>query len=204
MLNLTVSTLALAAALAQGGDDAAEATPPHDPARYLGEIRPFGFNFCPKGWASAEGQILPIAQNTALFSLYGTTYGGDGRTTFGIPDLRGRMAMGTGTGYGVPTSLGQQQGQAMVTLTSANLAQHTHFFLASDSPPNTRSLAGSGFASFPSSSAAYATSGPLQLTMNPNMIRPVGAVNPRPFDIRQPQLAIRYCAALTGLFPSRN
>ena len=92
------------------------------PDPFIGEIIMTGYNFCPRGWAAADGQLLPIAQNTALFSLYGTTYGGDGRTTFGLPDLRGRTALHAGAGPGLsPIRLGQKGGVEETTPKKSNL-----------------------------------------------------------------------------------
>src|SRR5439155_16461480 len=94
---------------------------------FLGEIRIFPYNFAPRGWALCSGQILPIAQNTALFSLLGTTYGGNGQTTFGLPDLRGRTPVGVGQGPGLSSiDLGEVSGTESVTLTQQNLAAHAH------------------------------------------------------------------------------
>src|SRR5262247_1539362 len=94
---------------------------------FLGQIQPFGFNFAPTGWATCDGQILSIAQNTALFSLLGTTFGGNGQTTFGLPDLRGRVPIGQGQGPGLANyTLGQTGGQETVTLITSQMPQHTH------------------------------------------------------------------------------
>ena len=94
---------------------------------FIGEIRIFGFNFAPRGWALCDGQLLPISQNSALFSLLGTIYGGDGRTTFALPDLRGRAALHEGTGPGLsPRQLGQRSGSETNTLTVNQLPPHTH------------------------------------------------------------------------------
>jgi len=94
---------------------------------FLGEVRFFGYNFCPRGWASAEGQLMLISSNTALFSLYGTFYGGDGRTTFALPDLRGRVIVGKGRGPGLSSNrIGQIGGTEAVTLTQAQMPSHTH------------------------------------------------------------------------------
>jgi microcystin-dependent protein len=98
---------------------------------FIGQIMLVGFNYCPRGWAEANGALLPIAQNTALFSLLGTTYSGDGRTTFGLPDLRGRVPIGDGTGAGLsPYQLGQKGGVESVTLTSSQLPPHAHSITA--------------------------------------------------------------------------
>jgi len=95
--------------------------------QFLGQIQAFGFNFAPRGWAKCEGQLLPISSNDALFSLLGTTYGGDGRTTFGLPDLRSRSIVGVGQGPGLSSiRQGQMRGTEHVTLTGSNLPSHSH------------------------------------------------------------------------------
>src|SRR6056297_1754420 len=95
--------------------------------QFLGQIMMVGYNFCPRGWANADGQLLPISSNSALFSLYGTTFGGDGRTTFALPDLRGRVPIHPGQGIGLPNyTLGQRGGQASITLGIDNLPPHEH------------------------------------------------------------------------------
>ena len=105
---------------------------------FIGQIMPVGFGFPPRGWALCEGQLLSISQNTALFSLLGTTYGGDGRTTFGLPDLRGRSMVSPGTGPGLPQiRWGEKGGAASHTLTAAQMPAHTHTF----APPGSSSAA---------------------------------------------------------------
>ncbi|MHC4955882.1 MAG: phage tail protein, partial [Planctomycetota bacterium] len=102
-------------------------TPAHASEPFIGQIQQFGFNFPPRGWAHCDGQLLPISSNTALFSLLGTTFGGDGRTTFGLPDLRGRIAKHVGTGPGLsPVTWGQRGGAETVVLNTGNMPSHTH------------------------------------------------------------------------------
>ena len=108
---MKLSTMTLAAAIAVSAL-AMTGPPANAQEAYIGEIKPVGFTFCPRGWAEADGSLLPIAQHQSLFQLLGTTYGGDGRTTFGLPDLRGRVAMGQGQGHSLrPRQMGQQLGQ---------------------------------------------------------------------------------------------
>ena len=166
---------------------------------FLGEIRNFGFNFAPQGWAQCQGQLLSISQNSALFSLLGTMYGGDGRTTFGLPDLRGRTAISVGQGPGLSDYVqGQVGGEEQVTLTASQVAPHTHSVTASSqaaskSPAN----------SLPAYTADASTyGGATDLTMSPNMIKP----NPggQPHDNMPPYLVTNLCIALEGIYPSRN
>ncbi len=165
---------------------------------FLGQISIFGFNFPPRGWATCSGQILPIAQNTALFSLLGTTYGGNGQTTFALPDLRGRVPVGFGQGPGLSNvQLGQQAGTEVVTLTSAQLAPHPHGVAASNAAA-TGSRPGGNFLS---AGGAF-TNASDGTTMNPGMIQNAGGGQPH--ENRQPYLGVNVCIALEGIFPSRN
>lgn len=165
---------------------------------FLGEIRLFPYTFAPRGWAFCQGQILGIAQNTALFSLLGTTYGGNGQTTFGLPDLRGRVAVSSGQGPGLsPYSLGQQGGTESVSLTQNQMPLHAHLVNASSVSPNA-SRPGNAF---------LAANGPYQAapdgtTMAPGMIQGTGGNQPH--ENRQPYTTLNYCIALEGIFPSRN
>jgi microcystin-dependent protein len=120
-LKLTLAAMAAAIATSLSATPAAIAQEP-----FLGEVRLFGYNFCPRGWLEAEGQLLPISQYSALFSLYGTMYGGDGRSSFGLPDLRGRVPMGQGNGPGLPVAqLGQRDTGRPVTADSASSTRTT-------------------------------------------------------------------------------
>ena len=168
---------------------------------FLGEIRMFGFNFAPQGWAMCNGQILPISQNTALFSLLGTQYGGNGQTTFALPDLRGRVAIHEGQGPGLsPYTIGQVGGSESVTLLSSQLPAHNHPFTP---PCNTDDpSAGSPKNNFPATvgNPIYATT--TNATMGAGTTGLSGGG--QPFPILQPYLVINFCIALQGIFPSRN
>ena len=171
---------------------------------YLGEIKAFGFNFNPRGWAFCNGQLLPISQNTALFSLLGTTYGGDGRTTFALPDLRSRVPAHFGTGPGLPpAALGQEFGRSTHTLTTQQLPSHTHqaraFMGDGDSPTPVNAVWSDDLGV---SSATYKTGSVPDANMRNDAIANTGGN--QSFDIHQPTLVINFCIALTGIFPSRN
>lgn len=173
---------------------------------YIGQIVIVGENFCPRGTASAEGQLLAIASNTALFSLYGTFYGGDGRTTFGLPDLRGRRAMGQGTGPGLtPRSEGQRGGAETVTLTERELPAHSHAVNATNADGDQPGPGGKILAAAPPNGAGSETiysDQPANRAMSDAMIERTGAA--APIDLKSPFVALRYCVALQGVFPSRN
>lgn len=167
---------------------------------FLGEIRIFGFNFAPFGWAMCNGQLMAISQNTALFSLLGTFYGGDGRTTFALPNLQSRVPIHMGQGAGLsPYVIGQQGGTETTTLTVAQIPAHSH-------PVNANNSAGT-FARpldhFPARTTgeayAAATDG---TTMDPSMIGNTGGS--QPFNNVQPYLVLTFCIALSGIFPSRS
>lgn len=165
---------------------------------FLGEIRMVGFNFPPRGWTFCDGQILPIAQNTALFSLLGTTYGGDGRTTFALPDLRGRVAVHPGNGPGLPTyQWGQRGGTNNYTLTQGQLPSHTHTLRASGNGANTNNP-DSNVLGLAEAYSDLATS----LNMDPTAITNTGGG--QTIDIKPPFLGIYHVIALVGIFPSRN
>ena len=170
---------------------------------FIGQIQPFGFNFAPRGWAQCDGQLLQISQNSALFSLLGTTYGGDGRTTFALPDLRGRVAIHQGTGAGLTTrTLGSRSGQESVTLNTTQMPPHQHAVapkcngaaIDGDSPVN----------SYPalSESDIYNSAAGVNQVMAPTDSSSVGGGQAH--ANMQPFLTINFCIALTGLFPSRN
>jgi microcystin-dependent protein len=162
---------------------------------FLSEIRIMSFNFAPKGWALCNGQLLPINQNQALFSLLGTTFGGDGRVNFALPDLRARVPMHVGNGH----TLGERAGAPAQTLNLMQMAMHTHAVLAS--------TAASGGADNPTNdflgSASNVYSAPVNLTtMNPGTITATGGSQPH--ENRQPYLGLSFCIALQGIFPSPN
>lgn len=162
---------------------------------FLGEVRIVGFNFAPRGWALCNGQILPIDQNQALYSILGTTYGGDGQTTFALPDLRGRAPIHEGSGH----TLGQRSGEATHTLTAAEMPAHDHAASASSDE---------GTSPVPTDLVLART--PAQIYHDPTNL---GAMNgaavsstggSQPHDNMQPYIALNFIIALRGLFPSRN
>ena len=162
---------------------------------YLGEIHMFGFDFAPRGYAFCDGQILPINQNEALFSLLGTTFGGDGRTSFGLPDLRGRVPTHPGT----TISRGTKSGQETVTLSPAELPAHTHTVKASSDNASSSSPAGNVLAR--SGSNAYQDEPAPAVAMNSGVVSPTGNQG---HENMQPYQVISFGIALRGLFPSRN
>jgi len=188
---------------------------------FLGEIILVGFNFAPQGFAFCNGQVMAIAQNDALFALIGTTYGGDGITTFNLPDLQGRVPIGMGTGPGLtPYVIGQVGGVETLTLTTNQLPQHNHTVDISGltappkctgAPANQRSPGGN----VPAGEAAGVTapysslapdadmaSGSMTVTGSVPVSSAVGGNFPH--DNMQPSLTLSYCIALQGIFPSQN
>jgi len=161
---------------------------------FLAEIRMFSFVAAPRGWALANGQLLPINQNQALFSLLGTTYGGNGQTNFALPDLRGRCAMHEGSGF----TLGQAGGQEAHTITIQEMPQHIHFLNAStldgDTPIATSSVLGAFNNGYTAAAALTAIS--------PSTVSNVGGSQPH--ANMSPFLTISLCIALQGIFPSQN
>lgn len=165
---------------------------------FLGEIRLFPYTFAPRGWAFCAGQIMSIAQNTALFSLLGVTYGGNGQTTFGLPDLRGRVAVSSGQGPGLSNyTLGQVAGTETVTLTTNEMPMHNHLVNASSQASSASRPSGA----VPSGGGAY-TGASDGTVMNPSMIGVAGGSQPH--ENLQPYLTLNYCIALEGIYPSRN
>ncbi len=170
---------------------------------FIGQIQAFGFTFAPRGWALCDGQVLPIAQNTALFSLLGTTYGGDGRTTFALPDLRGRMALHFGQGPGLSSrSIGQKSGVENVTLAVAQTPAHSHVVTlkgtdsaASSTKPENNHLA---------SGNIYAPPGGNLVNQAADATTVSSVGGGQSHDNMPPFLVINWCIALTGVFPSRN
>ncbi len=168
---------------------------------FVAEIRVLPFNFAPTGWASCDGQLMPISQNTALFSLLGTTYGGDGKSTFALPDLRGSFAMGPGQGPGLsPRDLGQPVGRATVALLPSEMPGHSHALRAGSTPGST-SPAGNALAPTASGASVYRAAG----AAAPMAGAAIGAAgSSQPHENRQPYLALTFCIALQGIFPSRG
>lgn len=172
---------------------------------YLGSIAMFAGNFAPRGWAFCAGQILPIAQNTALFSILGTTYGGNGQTTFALPDLRGRAPVGVGQGPGLSNvNLGQVSGTETVTLLTSNLPPHNHLINCDNTGSSAPQPSGllPGYAGDRSTSMNVYSGAAANAQMNPQMVGLTG--NGIPVSIRDPYLGINYIIALEGIFPSRN
>ena len=167
---------------------------------YVGEVRLFGFNFCPTGWVQASGQTLAINQFTALFSLYGTTYGGNGQTNFLLPNLNGRAPYGSGVG-GQP--IGAYYGSTQATLTVGNLPAHTHQMNASSAAPSVDNPAGGYPGTFTNAAQKiYAAPGsPANVAMGAGSIGLTGSN--QPFSIQSPALAMMWCVATTGIYPSR-
>jgi microcystin-dependent protein len=174
---------------------------------FLGEIRMFGFNFAPQGWAFCNGQLLSISQFDAVFALLGTTYGGNGVSTFGLPNFQSRVPIHQGQGFGLsPYVIGAFGGVENVTLTVGQTAAHTHLVYADGDVPsnNSPSPSGNALATFATGGDIYATAAGLKkaVTMNPLMIAAAGGGQPHP-NI-QPFLVVNFCIALVGVFPSRN
>ena len=175
---------------------------------YLGRVILVGFNFCPFGTVEAAGQILPIAQNTALFSLLGTTYGGNGTSTFALPDLRGRTPNSQGTGPGLsPYAEGQNGGTETVTLTVITMPSHTHTGVmraVGSAAPNTDNPTNAAPADFPAGFPVYqqGTTPDVQMAANTATLFPTGAGIP--FENLGPYVTLRYCIVVQGVFPSRG
>ncbi|TMM46166.1 phage tail protein [Qipengyuania marisflavi] len=179
---------------------------------YISQLITTGANFCPRGWARAEGQLLAISGNDALFSLVGTIYGGDGRTTFALPDLRGRTPIGYGVGPGLQSySIGQRSGAEQITLTPLAMPTHTHNvggslnLRTSTSGPDTNDPNGNALATAPEGQNNYTTA-----ARNRPGMPVVGQVTisntggSQPHQNRQPYVGLTWCIALFGIYPSRN
>ncbi|MCC1493297.1 phage tail protein [Cognatishimia sp. F0-27] len=167
----------------------------------IGQITYFGFNWCPRSWAKADGQLLAIAQNQALFSLIGTIYGGDGRTTFALPDLRGRSAVNYGQGPGLSNlPIGGKAGAETVTLNAQQMPAHNHAFFADEEDATTDDPNGGVLAITGENVFGTALTAPVQ--MNGSVIGNAG--NNASVPIRDPYLAVTACIALQGIYPSRS
>lgn len=168
---------------------------------FVGEIRMFAGNFAPRGWAFCNGQLLAVSQNDSLFSLFGTIYGGDGRTTFGLPDLRGRVAIHAGQGSGLsPRKLGAKSGVEKVTLTTNQLPSHTHTVKGTNTAANSTDPAGR----VPASSTTidlYVNVAPT-VDFNASAVPFVGGSGTH--SNLMPYLCINFIVALVGIYPSRN
>lgn len=169
---------------------------------FIGEVIMFAGNFAPRGWALCDGQLLPIAQYNALFSLLGTTYGGDGRTTFALPDLRGRAPIHAGSGYGLSTrTLGQKLGSEIHNLTTNELPPHSHNIVA-DLP--THNFVESGEELMPGNAALLGVQNPINGTVHEEFNTTFSGGNGQSFNIMQPSLVVNYIIALDGTYPSRQ
>lgn len=164
---------------------------------YIGEIRMVGFNFAPNGWAFCDGALIAIDQNPTLYDLIGTTYGGDGVTTYALPDLRSRRVVHQGSGY----VLGQRAGVEAVTLTQSQLPSHSHSAMASSAPGTSTSPQGAVWASGSGSTRPYVPGGGAT-AMLPGIVSSVGGSQPH--DNMPPFLTINFIIALYGIFPSQN
>ncbi|MEW5675190.1 tail fiber protein [Flavobacterium enshiense] len=179
---------------------------------FIGEIKLLAFDFAPRNYLQCSGQLLSIAQNTALFSLLGTTYGGNGTQNFAIPDLRGRMPIGQGNGSGLPShSMGEIAGTTNITLTTQNLPAHNHMAIGvtvnlpvstgggDSSSPQNAYLADKGTEVFSSVSTPGANYGNLSVSGQTSITG-----SNTPFEIMNPYLVMNYSIAIFGIFPSRN
>jgi microcystin-dependent protein len=168
---------------------------------FIAEVRLFGFNYAPVGWAFCQGQLLGIAQNTALFSLVGTSFGGNGTQTFALPNLQGRAARGVDD---TSTLLGSVLGTAQETITTAQMPAHGHALQATSAPATTDSPTVARWAA----SGTGRTPPPIYTNGTPDVNMAPGAISPAggglPHNNMQPYLALNYCIALQGFYPSRN
>jgi microcystin-dependent protein len=168
---------------------------------FVAEIRIFPFNFAPKGWAWCDGQLMPLSQNTALFSLLGTTYGGDGKSNFALPDLQGRAPMHPGQGPGLSLhDLGETGGSETVTLLESEMPAHSHAWQVSGGDANSQSPVGQELATGVGLTF-YAAPGPL-VAMAPESLAPAGG--DQPHNNLEPYLTFYFNIALQGVFPPRT
>lgn len=169
---------------------------------FLSEIRIVGFNFAPRGWAQCDGQLLPINQNQSLYSLLGTTFGGDGRTTFGLPELRGRAPMDWGNGPGGNVALGTKGGVETVTLNLAQIPNHSHNVNVHNAAGNADEPEDQYLAA--ADSDIYGPYADPKEKLNAATSAAAGTTSPQGHDNMQPFQVLNFCIALQGLFPSRN
>ena len=170
---------------------------------FVAEIRIFPFNFAPKGWAFCNGQLMPLSQNTALFSLLGTTYGGDGKSTFALPNLQGNAPMHWGQGPGLSLhDLGEVGGSETVTLLESEMPAHSHGLLAQSSPLGGLASAAGATLSRPASGNLYSVNNPQPVAMSATALQPAGGGGPH--NNLMPYLTLNFCIALQGVFPPRS
>ena len=169
---------------------------------FVAEIRVFGFNFPPRGWASCSGQLMPLSQNTALFSLLGTMYGGDGKSTFALPDLQDRSPMHQGQGQGLSLrTVGESGGAEFITLLESEMPVHTHQARATGSPADVSSPTATTALARSTGKTAWAPSDGNNTTLHPNAVTPTGGSFPH--NNLMPYLVLNYCIALQGVYPQR-
>jgi len=171
---------------------------------FVAEIRIFPFNFAPKGWAFCDGQILPLSQNTALFSLLGTTYGGDGKSNFALPDMQGNAPMHPGQGPGLSLhDLGETGGSDTVSLLESEIPSHNHTLMASGTASSKPSPVGNAFARIQSGATPYvAPAGAPLASFSDDALAPAGG--DQPHNNMQPYLTLTFCIALQGVYPPRT
>ena len=172
---------------------------------FVAEIRIYPFNFPPKGWAFCDGQLLPISQNTALFSLLGTIYGGDGRSTFALPDMQGNAPMFWGQGPGLSLhDLGETSGSAAVSLLESEIPSHPHSMMAANLPPDQAAPTPARAMARSVNADAYVAGSPQPalVLMNQQMLAPTGG--DQPHNNMMPYLTLNYCIALQGVYPPRT
>jgi microcystin-dependent protein len=170
--------------------------------QFVAEVRIFPFNFPPTGWAFCDGQLMPISQNTALFSLLGTTYGGDGKSTFALPNVQGNAVMHPGQGPGLSLhDLGETGGEPNVSLLTSEIPAHTHQLRASSSPANQPGPDAGASLARVQGAQPYLNVAP-NSQASPNMITPAGGGQPH--NNMQPYLTLNFCIALQGVFPPRS
>src|SRR5687768_9403229 len=170
---------------------------------FVAEIRIFPFNFAPRGWAWCNGQLLPLSQNTALFSLLGTTYGGDGKSTFALPDLEGRVPMHPGQGPGLSLhDLGETGGSETVTLLESEIPSHNHGLMAQAAPADTNLPTDSSLARVIGATPYLPPAGAPLVPMSPSALSPAGG--DQPHNNLQPYLTLYFNIALQGVFPPRS
>jgi microcystin-dependent protein len=162
---------------------------------YVGEIRMFAGNFAPAGWMFCEGQTIPISENETLFQLIGTTYGGDGQSTFALPDLRGRLPIHMGGGF----TLAESGGAEEITLTTSQIPAHSHSLLGTSNPAATNNPTGAYLANTDTGKLVY-SSGTGTVVQNPNMVTSTGGSQPH--NNFQPYLCVDFIISLFGIFPS--
>jgi microcystin-dependent protein len=170
---------------------------------FVAEIRIFPFNFAPKGWAFCDGQLMPISQNTALFSLLGTTYGGDGKSNFALPNLQGRAPMHPGQGPGLSIhDLGETAGSETVTLLQSEIPAHSHALMAQGAPADTNVPADNSIARVIGATPYLPPAGSPLASMSNQALTPAGG--DQPHNNLQPYLTFFFCIALQGVFPPRT